>query len=78
MAYTTKDAWTYGLNLESSYDWVADAWSVPINATISKLVRFGQLPVQIGGGLRYWLASPDSGPKGFGARFSVTVLLPAK
>jgi hypothetical protein len=78
VSYTTADAWTYGLNLESSYNWVTDAWSVPINATISKLVKFGDQPVQIGGGLRYWLASPDSGPKGLGARLSVTFLFPKK
>jgi len=29
IAYTTKDAWTYTLNSESTYDWVADQWSVP-------------------------------------------------
>jgi hypothetical protein len=79
VAYTTKDAWTFALNTESTYNWVTDKWSVPINGTISKLVRFGKLPVQIGGGLRYWAASPDNaGPKGLGYRFSVTILLPAK
>jgi hypothetical protein len=79
VAYTTPDAWTYSLNTESTYNWVTDKWSVPINGLISKLVRFGKLPVQIGGGLRYWAASPDNvGPKGLGYRFVVTVLLPAK
>ena len=78
VSYTTADAWTYGLNLESSYNWVTDAWSVPVNVTISKLLKFGNQPVSIGGGLRYWLASPDSGPKGLGARLSVTFLFPKK
>jgi hypothetical protein len=78
VTYTTADAWTYGLNLESTYNWVTDKWSVPINGTIAKLLKFGDQPVQIGGGLRYWLASPDSGPKGFGARLVVTFLFPKK
>ena len=79
LSYTTKDAWTFSLNTESTYNWVADNWSVPVNGTVAKLVKFGKLPVQIGGGLRYWAASPDNaGPKGLGYRFFVTVLLPAK
>jgi hypothetical protein len=79
VSYTTKDAWTFSLNTESTYNWVTDKWSVPINGTIAKLVRFGKLPVQIGGGLRYWAASPDNaGPKDLGYRFFVTVLLPSK
>jgi hypothetical protein len=79
VSYTTKDAWTYALNSESTYNWVTDQWSVPINGTISKLVKFGDQPVQIGGGLRYWLVSPDGiGPKGLGYRFAVTFLFPVK
>ncbi len=79
VSYTTKDAWTFSLNTESTYNWVTDKWSVPINGTIAKLVRVGKLPVQIGGGLRYWAASPaNAGPKDLGYRFFVTVLLPSK
>jgi hypothetical protein len=79
VSYTTPDAWTYSLNSESTYNWVTDKWSVPINGLISKLLKFGDQPVQIGGGLRYWLVSPDNvGPKGLGARIVVTFLFPKK
>ncbi|WP_228874942.1 transporter [Paraburkholderia saeva] len=74
--YTTKDAWTFGLNTESTYDWNRHQWSTPINATVSKLLKFGKQPVSIGGGVRYWAASPDSGPHGWGARLVVTLLFP--
>jgi hypothetical protein len=76
ISYTTKDAWTFTLNTESSYDWKSEQWSVPINAQVSKLVKFGEQPVSIGGGVRYWAESPDSGPEGFGARLTVTFLFP--
>ena len=79
VSYTTRDAWTFSLNTESTYNWVTDRWSVPINATVAKLLKFGDQPVQIGGGPRYWLASPDNaGPKNFGGRFFVTFLFPKK
>lgn len=75
--YTTKDAWTFGINTESTYDWLTDEWSVPINGTVSKLVKFGKQPVSFEGGLRYWVVSPEEeGPTNWGARFVVTFLFP--
>ncbi|WP_322045290.1 transporter [Paraburkholderia sp. J67] len=74
--YTTHDAWTFGLNSESTYDWNHHQWSTPINASVTKLLKFGTQPVSIGGGVRYWAASPDSGPHGWGARLIVTFLFP--
>ena len=76
LSYTTRDAWTYTLNTESTYDWRASQWSVPINALITKLVKIGGHPVSVGAGVRYWAESPDSGPHGWGARAVVTLLFP--
>jgi hypothetical protein len=76
LSYTTPTAWTFGVNTESTYDWKAEEWSVPINATVSKLVKFGRQPVSIGGGIRYWADSPDGGPRDWGLRLSVTFLFP--
>jgi hypothetical protein len=76
VAYTTRTAWTYLLNTESSYDWKADTWSVPIHLVATKVVKFGTQPVSIGGGLRCWVNSPASGPHGCGFRFIVIPLFP--
>ncbi|MFN0038862.1 MAG: transporter [Burkholderiales bacterium] len=76
MSYTTKTAWTYSLNTESTYDWKSEQWSVPINASVSKVTKFGKQLVSIGGGVRYWAESFDSGPEDFGLRFVATFLFP--
>ena len=78
VSYTTPDAWTFSLNTETTYNWTSSAWSVPINFGISKLVKFGKQPVQLQAGVRYWAASPDGGPSGFGGRLAVTFLFPTK
>lgn len=78
VAYTTKDSWTFTLNTESTYNWEADQWSVPVNFVVSKLVRFGTQPVSLFAGVRYWADSPDTGPHDFGARFGMTFLFPAQ
>ena len=78
VAYTTKDAWTFSLNTETTYNWEVeqDHWSVPINAQVSKLTHIGGQAVSFGAAARYWTVSPDSGPEGFGLRFVVAFLFP--
>lgn len=76
LSYTTPSAWTFSLQSESAYDWTTSEWSVPINAAISKIVKVGQLPISLQGGVGYWATAPDAGPEGFRARLALTVLLP--
>lgn len=78
IAYTTKDAWTFSFNTESQYDWITQKWTMPFNLTVSKMVMFDKLPVSFQIGARYYAASPNDGPKGFGARAAITFLLPNK
>jgi hypothetical protein len=75
-SYTTPEAWTFTLQTESTYDWNADRWSVPIGFIASKVVRIGAQPVQFAAGPRYWAESPDAGPHGWGARATVVLLFP--
>lgn len=76
LSYTTKDAWTFTINTESTYDWKAEQWSVPINAVVSKVFKIGEQLVSVAGGVRYWAASSDNGPEGVGLRVVLTLLFP--
>lgn len=76
LSYTTRDAWTFSLNAESSYNWTSEDWVVPINAAISKLTAIGGQKVQFQVGVRYWANEADNGPEGFGARAAMTFLFP--
>jgi hypothetical protein len=76
LSYTTPTAWTYALNTESTYDWEADELSMPVNALVTKVTKVGGQLVSVGGGLRYWVDSPDNGPEGLGVRLVVTLLFP--
>jgi len=76
LAYNTRDAWTYTVNAEMSYDWTGNHWSIPIHLQVSKLTRFGKHPVSFGGALRCWATSPAGGPENCGFRFIVTPLFP--
>ncbi len=76
ISYTTPTAWTFTANLESTYDWKGDQWSVPLNLVATKVTKVGDQLVSFGTGLRYWVDSPDAGPEGLGVRFAVTLLFP--
>lgn len=76
ISYVTHDAWTYSLNTQSTYNWDTKQSENPMNATISKLVKFGELPVSFTVGARYYLNSMPGGPSGWGARASMTFVFP--
>lgn len=76
VSFTTPTAWTYGVNAESSYDWHAHQAAVPLNFSVGKLMRFGKQPVSFTGDVRYWVATSDASPHGWGFRFVTTFLFP--
>jgi hypothetical protein len=75
--YTTKQAWTYTLNTESTRNWEAneDEWTVPLNATVTKVLKLGGQLVSVGGGARYYVTGPDTAPD-WGLRVILTFLFP--
>jgi hypothetical protein len=75
LSYTTKSATTWTIQTETTYDWIGDNWLVPVAGSVSQLVVVGGQPISIGGGIRYWLASPTGGPD-WGLRFSIAFLFP--
>jgi hypothetical protein len=78
LSYTTANAWTVSLNSESTYDWAADQWAVPLNLVVSKVGRLGHQLLSVGAGARYWVQSPEGGPRGWGGRVVVTLLFPSR
>ena len=76
LTYITPAQMTFALNTESTYDWEINKWSVPINLTAAQVMRFGNQLVQIGGGLRYWVTTPDAGPEDWALRLQFTFLFP--
>lgn len=76
LSYTTHTYTTFGVNTESTYDWQTRQWSVPINLTVTQLLRIGGQPLTIQAGPRYWLDSPEDGAQGWGFRAAVTLLFP--
>jgi hypothetical protein len=77
LSYTTKTFTTWGINTESTYNWKTEQWAVPINATVTQLLKLGGQPLTLQAGARYWADSPSGlGPEGWGLRLQLTFLFP--
>jgi hypothetical protein len=76
VAFTTSKQTTFTLNTESSYDWEANEWSVPINAMVSQLFKVGGQIMSLQAGLRYWADAPATGAEGWGGRLTYTLVFP--
>jgi len=75
IAYTTKTKTTFSLNTESTYNWNDSQWTVPLNVSVSQLLRIGKLPVSLAVGGRYYAEGPSGAPE-WGLRFVITLLFP--
>jgi hypothetical protein len=75
LSYTTATHTTFGINTESTYNWESDEWTIPLNPTVSQLLKLMDRPVQFTVGGRYYAEAPRGGPD-WGLRFVVTLLFP--
>ena len=75
VSYTTKTSTTFTLNTESTYDWTANQWTVPLNLMLQQIVKIGDQPIALTVGARYYADKPDNGAD-WGLRFAIIFLFP--
>jgi hypothetical protein len=78
VAYITKSKTTFSIKTESTYDWKAEEWAVPLIFKVEQMLKLGSQKLQLGAGLRYTAASPIDEADGLGAHISLTFLFPEK
>lgn len=76
VSYITKTKTTLAVQTESTYDWKAEAWSVPVIGQVSQMLKIGPQILQFSIGAKYWAEAPDNGPEGWGLRTQLTFLFP--
>jgi len=73
-----QKGWSISFTSEAQYNWQAssgNAWTVPLGGTVSKVVRFGHIPVSFGLGGFYNVERPEFTNRWTG-RFLVTLAFP--
>jgi hypothetical protein len=75
ISYTFENQFTLGLVSETTYDWQVEQWKVPLNLTVSRLLKVGKVPLKLTMGGRIYVEGPEGGPD-WGLRFTMTFLFP--
>ena len=75
LSHTTKKYTTYGINLQSTYDWKSEEWTVPVFLSVSQLVKIAKKPVSFQLAYFNYVDKPQYGPD-WGLQFTVSLLYP--
>ncbi len=75
LSYTTSTSTSFTVNTESTYDWRADQWTIPLNFMVAQVFKIGDQPMSVQFGARYYAERPAQGPD-WGLRLVVTMLFP--
>ena len=78
LAHTSKSALTFNVNSEATANWKArngEEWTIPINFAVTKVIKLGPFPFSVGGGVGYYVESPEGGPE-WKLRLIATLILP--
>ena len=76
--YGWSNGVTFSVNTEAIANWVAASgqqWTVPMNFTLSKIVKLGKKPLSLGATYGYYAESPTGGPE-WKLRSTLTLLFP--
>jgi hypothetical protein len=74
-SYTFPTQTTLNLSSESTYNWTAGKWTVPIIAGVSQVLKVGGQPISVALSGKYYAVRPDGAPA-WGLRFVLTLLFP--
>jgi hypothetical protein len=66
---------SYSISTETTYDWKAEQWTVPVIVSGSQVLKLGGQLVSVGAGIKTYLKRP-SGSSDFGLRLSIALLFP--
>jgi hypothetical protein len=74
LSYVTSSNTTISVSAETTKDWDADEWAIPVNFIVDQLFQFEEQYIQIGGAVKYWIDPAPGGPRDFGFRLQITFL----
>jgi len=75
VSYNFGGGRSLSLTVESTYDWRASQWTIPVNLVASQVFKIGPQAMSLGIGGRYYAKAPEGGPK-WGLRTSLTLFFP--
>lgn len=75
LAHNTKSGFGLTLQAETTYDWNAEEWTIPIGLFASQVFKVGDQSMSLAAGPRYYADAPDDGAD-WGFRVVLTLIFP--
>jgi hypothetical protein len=75
VSYTFPSLTTLNFASETTYNWTAKTWTVPLIAGVSQILKVGPQPISVALLGKYYAGRPEGAPA-WGLRFVVTLLFP--
>ena len=72
LTFLPGGGWKVGTTPVISYDWIAQKWTIPVNLTVSKTIKVGELPVNLGLEVNYYVKKPNTFGPSWYIGFSIT------
>ena len=72
----TPSQTTFTLQTESTYNWTAHQWTVPVEGGVSQVLKIGSQPISLAAMAKSWAVRPDGAPA-WGARFVLRSCFPS-
>lgn len=75
LSYTSKTGFGVTFQTESTYNWKAEQWTVPLGLFASQVLKIGGQPISVQFGPRVYVEGPSGGPQ-WGLRLNIVFLFP--
>jgi hypothetical protein len=76
LSFLPGNGWKVGTTPIINYNWVSDEWTVPLNLSVSKTVKWGNTPVNLGAEINYYIEKPNAFGPEWMVSFNITPVVP--
>jgi len=76
LTFLPGGGWNVGTTPIMNYDWKTCDWTIPLNLTAGKTVKFGAMPFKLGLEVNYYVEKPDAFGPEWMVSFNITPVVP--
>jgi len=76
LTFLPGGGWNVGTTPIMNYDWKTNDWTIPLNLTAGKTVKFGAMPLKLALEVNYYVEKPDAFGPEWMVSFNITPVVP--
>jgi len=76
LTFLPGGGWNVGTTPIMNYDWKSEEWTIPLNLTVGKTIKVGNMPVKLALEVNYYVEQPDLFGPEWMVSFNITPVVP--